>query len=115
MRRLLIIQSLLIVVVIAFAWSLFGERSLIAAIYGGGVALANTLWLGRRVTHVGELADQDLKRGVYSIYFNAVQRFVFVLVALGIGLQALKLMAEPLLISFGVAQFAYFFAERPKS
>jgi hypothetical protein len=46
------------------------------------------------------------------LYFGAVQRFVFVLVALAIGLAAIKLMAEPLLLTFGVAQLALFFAGR---
>lgn len=112
MKRLIIIQSLLVAVTLGVSIYFFGAGAFPAAAYGGAVALINSLWLSRRVSTATEMAETNIQRSVYSIYFNAVQRFVFVLVTLGVGLQALKLMAEPLLITFGVAQIAYFFGER---
>lgn len=112
MKRLILIQFLLVLVALGASVYFFGAEAYLPAAYGGATALLNTLWLTRRVTTAGEIAEKDLKRGVFSIYFNAVQRFVFVLVALGVGLQALKLKAEPMLLTFALAQIAYFFGER---
>jgi ATP synthase protein I len=108
-RRLLTVQALLVLAGVVVAYYLTGPIGAGAALYGGVVALINTLLLARRVTKAGETARTDPKLGVYSIYFGAIQRFVFVLVALGVGLGALKLKAEPLLATFAVAQLAYLF------
>ncbi len=112
MKRLLGIQVVLVLPGLALAWYWYGADGSLSALYGGAIALINTLWLGRKVELAGEMAEEDLQRGIYAIYFNAVQRFVFVLVALGVGLQALKLVPQPLLLTFGVAQLAYFFGRR---
>jgi ATP synthase protein I len=112
MQRLLLIQAGLVLLALPGAFYWYNINGLIAALYGGGIALINTLWLGRKVEAAGEMAEEDLTRGIYAIYFNAVQRFVFVLVALGVGLQALKLVPQPLLLTFGLAQIAYLFGKR---
>ena len=111
-KRLIITQTLFILGAIGFSFYIFGVDAVTAALYGGSVALLNTLWLNRGVIQAGETAKENPKLGVYELYFGAVQRFVFVLVALAIGLAAFKLMAEPLLLTFGVAQLALFFAGR---
>ena len=111
-KRLIIAQTLFILGGIGFSFYTSGADSFIPALYGGGVALLNTLWLNRGVIQAGETAKESPKLSVYILYFGAVQRFVFVLVALAIGLAALELMAEPLLLTFGVAQLALFFAGR---
>lgn len=112
MKRLFSIQAALVLLATALAWHWYGASDALAALYGGGIALTNTLWLGRKVAVAGEMAENNVTRGVYAIYFNAVQRFVFVLVALGVGLQALQLVPQPLLLTFGLAQVAYFFGRR---
>ena len=112
--RLLVFQAVLVLVAVAVSFYLRETPGLIAAIYGGVVALLNTYLLSRRVTQAGRIAETDPKQGVYSLYFSAVQRFVFVLVALGVGLGAIKLQAEPLLATFGVAQLAYLLGGRAK-
>ena len=112
MKRLLLIQVALVLVALLGAYYRYEAAGAVAALYEGGIALINTLWLGRKVELAGEMAEDDLKRGIYAIYFNAVQRFVFVLVALGVGLQALQLTPQPLLLTFGIAQVAYFFGRR---
>ncbi len=112
MKRLFGIQVTLVLLAAALAWFWYGSDGVVAALYGGSIALVNTIWLGRKVELAGEMAEEDVTRGIYAIYFNAVQRFVFVLVALGVGLQALQLTPQPLLLTFGLAQIAYFFGRR---
>lgn len=111
-NRLLVFQALLVLVAVAVSFYLRETPGLIAAIYGGAVALLNTFMLTRRVKKAGKIAATNPQHGAYSLYFSAVQRFVFVLVALGVGLGAIKLQAEPLLATFGVAQLAYFIGDR---
>lgn len=113
-QRLIIMQVILALAALAFSLYKFGIETWPAALYGGGVAVLNTWWLTRGVSSAGVLAENDPKQGVYMLYFGAVQRFVFVLVALGVGLAALKLRPEPLLITFGVAQLVYFMGGRVK-
>jgi len=111
-KRLIVTQVLFILGGIGFSFYTFEAGAVIPAFYGGGVALLNTLWLNRGVIQAGETAKENPKLSVYVLYFGAVQRFVFVLVALAIGLAVFKLMAEPLLLTFGVAQLALFFTGR---
>ncbi|QTR51454.1 ATP synthase subunit I [Candidatus Thiothrix anitrata] len=107
MRNVLIIQAILILAGVAVSRYYQGDAALLPAFYGGAIALANTLLLSRRVAQAGEIAKTNPERSVYALYFGVVQRFVFVLVALGFGLGYLQLTPVPLLGTFMVAQLAY--------
>ncbi|HRJ51469.1 MAG TPA: ATP synthase subunit I [Candidatus Thiothrix moscowensis] len=107
MRNVLIIQAILILAGAAVSRFYQGDAALLPAFYGGAVALANTMLLSRRVAVAGEIAKTNPERSVYALYFGVVQRFVFVLVALGFGLGYLELTPVPLLGTFMVAQLAY--------
>lgn len=110
MRSLLVIQALVILVAIVGAYILLGEAALLPAAYGGAIALANTLMLSGRMVKVDEISKTDPQRGVYSLYFGVVQRFIFVLVALGFGLGYLKLDPPAVLGVFMFSQLAHFLA-----
>lgn len=103
------IQFILVLVGVAIAYFNQGETAMIPALYGGMVAVINTLLLGRRMVKATERAATDPQGGVYSMYISAVVRFVFVLVALGVGVGLLKLSAVPLLGTFVVTQLGYMF------
>jgi ATP synthase protein I len=107
MRSILIIQFILMLAGVAVSLSYQGEVALLPALYGGAIALANTLLLSRRVAQAGEIAKTSPQQSVNALYFGVVQRFVFVLVALGFGLGYLKLSPVPLLGTFMVSQLAY--------
>lgn len=107
MRSITIIQFILMLGGVAVSWAYQGESALLPAFYGGAIALANTMLLQRRIEEAGEIAKTDPQQSVYALYFGVVQRFVFVLVALGFGLGFLKLAPIPLLGTFMVAQLAY--------
>lgn len=84
-----------------------GQSGMEAALYGGAVALANTLMLVRRIERVGSADSVSAQRGMALLYLSAVLRFVFVLAALAIGLGLLKLSPLPLIGTFVGAQAAY--------
>lgn len=110
MRNVLIIQAILILAGVAVSKFYQGDDAMLPAFYGGGIALANTIMLVSRLKRASEAAKESAYHGVAVIAMGAVQRFVFVLVALGFGLQYLALLPVPLLGTFAVAQVAYWFA-----
>lgn len=115
MRNLLIIQAILVAAVAGY-FALVEESigGALAAIYGGGIALSNSILLSRRVVRATENLQQSVNAGVASLYFGAVQRFLLTLAAMGIGMGFLKLDPIALLIAFGAAQAAYFWAAAPR-
>jgi ATP synthase protein I len=106
----LVVQALLTAICVGVAWLYRDQQAALAALYGGSVATANTWLLTQRIARAGELAKRNPKYSVYSLYFGALQRFVFVLVCLGVGLGGLDLNPVPLLLTFGIAQLAFMLA-----
>ena len=85
-----------------------GDFGALSAAYGGGIALFSSLILFRRATRAVKSAGESSQHAMALLYVGVVQRYVFVLLGLGIGLALLELNAKPMLIVFGVAQLAYF-------
>lgn len=108
-RRVVLSQALLALVVAAFFLFTRGGFEALSACYGGATAVMSSWWLGRRVRRSAELARADIRSGQISLYFGAVQRFVAVLVLLAVGIGALKLAPLPLIIAFAVAQLGFLF------
>lgn len=106
--RLLVIQVVLVSMVLAGAFYYQGMSGLIAGVYGGAVALFSTLILSRRIDRAGRAASSGSRYGMALLYMGVIQRYVFVLLALAIGLGVVKLNAKPLLAAFGIAQLAHF-------
>ncbi len=82
----------------------------LAALYGGGAALANTgllVWHHRR----GERDYHcDGARHLRSFYRSSLERFLVVGIWLAVGLGGLRLEAKPLLIGFVVGLLAWVIA-----
>lgn len=113
-KRLLYIQATVVLAGVVIAFTQMGSASALAAAFGGGVALLNSELLVWRVKRADDAAKTDPKRSVYILFFGAVERFVFALAGLAIGLGVLKLDPIPLLAMFGIAQVAYFFYGQSK-
>lgn len=107
MRSLLIIQLVIVLLGAIVSVQYFGEQAILPSLYGGAIALANTLLLSGGIKKLDELSKTSPQTGVMSLMMGVLQRFVFVLVMLGIGLGALKLLPLPLLGTFMAAQLAY--------
>jgi ATP synthase protein I len=106
----LVVQAALTIACAGVAWISRNPQAALAALYGGSIALANSWLLTRRIASAGALAKVNVKYSVYSLYFGALQRFIFVLVCLGFGLGGIKLDPAPLLLSFGIGQLAFMIA-----
>ena len=107
-NRLLLIQVALVLIVLTVAFYYQGMSGLVGGLYGGAVALLSTLILLRRVKQAGRITSTGSQHGMALLYFGVIQRYVFVLVALAIGLGVINLNAKPLLATFGIAQLAHF-------
>ncbi|HPE60805.1 MAG TPA: ATP synthase subunit I [Thiolinea sp.] len=108
------IQILIMLVGALVAWNYLGTQAVLPALFGGSIALANTMLLASRIKKAGELAKDDPQSSVNTLYVGMAQRIVFVLVAMGVGLGLLKLMPLPLVGVFMAAQLAYVLAGSQK-
>lgn len=107
LQRLLTIQaSLVLVAILATLYSLGGD-SFTAALFGGAVAIANTILLSRRLNSASAMAEDSPDVGVMTLYVGVIQRFIFVLAMFVVGMGLLKLNPIPLLGTFALAQLAY--------
>ncbi len=107
MRSLIIIQAVLVMLGMIGFYFYLGETALIAALYGGVVAIIHTILLSRRLVSAGDMADDNPDGGVLNLYLGVIQRFVFTLVMFGIGMGVLKLNPPSMIGTFALAQIAY--------
>jgi len=111
-KRILSVQSLLIVGV---TWGFYFYTGLLAAqsaLYGGCIALFNVWMMNRRVHTAAAIAKISPGSEVRILYMAAIQRFIFTIVFFIVGLKFLELLPVPLLIAFAIAQIGYFFKGR---
>ena len=109
-KAIFLLQAGLVLIGAGIALFVAGQDGAVAALYGGSVALANTLMLGRRVERVSRVAVENAQYGMVLLYISAVVRFVFILVAVAVGLGVLKLLPVPMIADFVAAQFAFVLA-----
>jgi len=105
-RRLLLLQSGLLLVSIVGAGSLFGATAAMAAAYGALTAMLNTWMSGRRLAKALEVARTQPGRETAVLYGGAVQRFVMMAAAFMLGMGALKLPPGALLVGFALTYSA---------
>ncbi|HWU69305.1 MAG TPA: ATP synthase subunit I [Stenotrophobium sp.] len=109
--KLLVAQVLLAV---AAAVAMYGWRgqpeAAGAAVYGGAIALVNTLLLAWRTARAGAAAEADARWSSIGLLAGLLERFVFTLAAFGVGMGVLRLFPPALLVGFAAAQMAYVFA-----
>ena len=108
MQSFLWAQTLLVSIGVGFSVYYMGEFGGMSAAYGGGVALFSSLILMRRTNCAIKSVEDGFPQVMGLLYIGVIQRYIFVLLGLGIGLGLLKFNAKPLLVVFGVAQLAYF-------
>lgn len=109
-KAIFLLQAGLVLIGAGIALFVAGRDGAVAALYGGSVALANTLMLGRRVERVSRVVAENAQYGMVLLYISAVVRFVFILVAVAVGLGVLKLLPVPMIADFVAAQFAFVLA-----
>ena len=102
-RRLLQIQSGLLLVAAILAYFAFGGIAASqASAYGACAAMLNSWMFARRVIAATEVARTHPGRETAVLMIGAVQRFVLVIGVFALGMGGLKLAPVPMLIGFAV-------------
>lgn len=109
LRRLITTQLSLVLAAVAIYFSLKGWQAAIACLYGGAIALFNTLVSAQRLRRASESAGSDAARGMMELYIGAVIRFVATPALVVVGIVLLKLEPIAIIVGFAVAQLGYFF------
>ncbi len=115
LRRLFGLQALLIAGAAAAMFALGGSAQGGAAVYGGLIAAANLLLLSRRVKLATEVARDTPGHETAVLYIGAVQRFLLVLVAFGLGMGFLNLSPIALLLGFAAGEIAFLMFRAPRA
>jgi len=107
LQRLLVIQATLVLIAIIATVFLSSVDSAAAALFGGCVALANSVLLYRKLDAASSMAQDNPNGGIMTLYAGVIQRFIFVLGMFGVGMGLLKLNPVAVIGAFGLAQLAY--------
>ena len=105
--RYIVIAQVLLAGTTAALYSIPGISESIAALYGGAIAVGNGLLLARRAAAAARKLEPDAGSDARAMYVGAIERFVFTLVALGLGMGWLHLMPVPMLVAFAVTHLGY--------
>ena len=104
-RRVVLTQGALTLLVAVGFGVAVGWSETVAALYGGGVAVAISGWQGWRLKRLGRGAGAAAD--MVTLYVGVVQRYAAVFVLLGLGLAVWRLAPLPLITAFAVAQLGY--------
>ena len=110
MRKLLLSQ-LFITFTVAILFTTYNPISWIAALYGGVVAIINSLILAQGLNIATKSAPQNSNRGMLILYLSAVIRFMLVMIFFAIGIGLFKWLPIPMIVAFSLTQFATLFLQ----
>lgn len=97
-RRVLMFQALLTLLVAAVFGVVSGLPELLSTLYGGAVAVLLSAMLGRGVLRA---------TGLGSLYANMITRYGAAILFLGLGFSVIRLAPLPLIVAFAVSQFGF--------
>ncbi|MCN4143650.1 MAG: ATP synthase subunit I [Thiohalomonas sp.] len=106
-RRLLIVQVILTLIIALSYLVLQNSDGLFAAFYGGSITLSGTLLMAWRIGRAAEVASIERQQRYIEIYIGAIQKFILTLVLMALGMGYLKLDPLAILISFAVTQLSF--------
>ena len=108
MQRLIIIQAGLVLFAAIGSFYYFGSHAVSATIFGGVIAMVNTVLLSRRLNAASDLAENNPNAGALTLYLGVIQRFVFTLIMFAVGIKVLNLVPpEAIIGGFAVAQLGF--------
>ena len=109
MLRVIFYQSIVIVAV-AISFFAVGSSEAISSVFGGLIAIINTLLLARSIDNAGLAAyEQKKAKGAFVLIKGVVTRFALILFGFYLGIAHFELDALQMLVSFSLAQLGYVF------
>lgn len=109
--RVIVVQALTTAIVVAGAL-FYGLQPVLAAAYGGGLAMVVAFLSARWVYNAGKTVQKQPTIGAGAFYLAAGKRLLLTLLGFGIGFGVFKLLPVPLLLAFSLSYLGYVFASR---
>ena len=106
--------QLIVSIIVAVAFLTKGTWESLAAVYGGLVSICISLLLLRGIQRANAAAKVDPGKSMRILYIGAVQRFVFVLGLIALGMAFFKLDPVAIIVGFALAQAGYLLGSRIK-
>jgi len=103
-RRLLLLQSLMVVAMAAVFLVIFDTFAAVSVCYGGCVAAVNAVLLARCGHRDVEAPERSPQQSLAAVYLCVVQRFLVIALLFALGLGLLKLKPLALITGFIVGQ-----------
>ena len=110
LRRLMLIQGALTLLTALGFYLNHGAMVAIAALFGGAIALFNSLISARQLARASRSGGAN--RQMAELYFGAAMRFLATPALVAVGIVALGLDAIAIIVGFAVAQIAFFFGDK---
>lgn len=116
LRRLILIQILLVVTTALVLGYTQGVFVLLSALYGGVIAVLSSVIGAWRLSYISSQTSNDLDRGWLNLYSGTVLKLISTLSLMVIGMHKKLLELDPLaiVIGFAVAYLGYFFCQAPR-
>ncbi len=92
---------------VVLVYAVYGQANAFAVIFGGLVALANSVLLAWRMRAAKRLINTDAQQELRMLYRTGMERFVLVVVFLALGMGVLKLDPLVLIAGFVLGQLAW--------
>lgn len=108
-RNILIFQFFIIIVSVGLCIWQFDAVVAKAVLYGGVIAIINSLQLLRHLRRAERIAGSDANQNIRIFYLCAMERLVMTIALFAMGLGALKMSPLPVMIGFILGQLALFF------
>ncbi len=108
MRKTVSFQIVLVLILAGLGWLYGGMPVAQAAVFGGLIAMTNTLLLTWRMLRGQRHPHADVQRHLRSFYASAIERFVLVAVMFGIGIAVLNLVPAAVLTGFIVGMLGFY-------
>lgn len=99
-------------VVVASAFFVQGSWYATSALYGGLASVIIAWLMSRGFKRASQASLQSSGKSMAILYLGAAQRFLLVIVLLGIGLSVFKLVPVAIISGFAIAQLSYAFGAR---
>jgi ATP synthase protein I len=100
LRRITLAQSIVVFLCALYYLLTVDASHGIAAFFGGGIALANTLVLRWNFERAGRIAGNSADKNLRLLYRTAAQRLFLTIGLLVLALGGLKLEPQPVLVGF---------------
>jgi len=107
MRRIIVWQALIMLLTAGIIGLIHGYYSALSALYGTLVAIIITFLRGWRMQRFTIPSTMSPSWELAYIYFGALERFIGVVVGMGLGMGWLRLPPVPIIVGFSLAQLAY--------